>query len=1024
MISHRKFICLMTLFSLLILPVSAVADDVAAPQAPQNLKIRSPLGYNTDTLRSGGGIIVHIVCVGWTAAERSDAETAGADINDKAFSTTGTTPEKNPFFTYRSEFTVYRTTIDSPVSGQSITDAQFQDTVSAAETAGGFTNDFMLIRENISDQNVQGNNYSLHGNGLQYEIDNSLTGAPFAYVAAHELAHLVSYKWTTHEPVDSYDNVAVIGDEYTNSSSLCYGMSRYYVNIHDKLNNEKWSDLVSTEPVLGGEYCDRYLFRPESNCWMRETSTQSVGFCPVCRANLTYAIQKHNHYSSPLGHNPPTITMDGTNYVENNGSYTGQKTITVNVAAVASGANVYKVEWYISHYDTVNQTSEIGSFMPHSVYIDHSGNATSTWVWDTTKYPSTGPNGYPEYSITIILYDTYYNSSKKTVYGMNVSNPILGEGCTTAYVIDRDCDGYGVSSKMGPDADDTDKDINNPFTIWSDFGTGGKFDSLNEFLATKNITCDRKFYIDTKYGTKSGTVNNINAPYDQWESMRALIDSEHGQPGDCIILRGYDGYTYSSDSNFIYFYGTPPDGTAEKPITILPYPGEKVNISAPRFYSNSSTDPTKYWTINGMGGGFYLPYNLGSTPLGQRISFGQHEHFNIYETEIENAFWGISGFVDLHHINIERNVIHSNSSGDEHLIYLGSRGPAYPSSDGANTDIVIRQNIFYAGAGSGAVHHNGPIDGLLIDKNISHTNKTWTYGILNGGTNITFTNNVDFNNWEFIRFFWYNSDTGGGSVASYPSPLVNLTISNNSIYHASDDSYATNDYAGNYSSIFFNDYIDFNSKTETWTSSTSYDSDVRVTPTIPNGCFYESQASGTSGSTEPSWATTSGDLIIDNDIRWTAVCHDYQGLFSNNIITNNIFQHVGRSATTGPIFYWTSGINYMFDTDTTAPTISYNDMYREDGEPYYAGFEDGAVKKSFSDFEAYDTVLGLSDKWHDNYNADVGYVAASNSYVTTPWKFDLHTGPYPKNKGTETGAPADDITKKNRLGHDLGAYDY
>ena len=168
------------------------------------------LGYNTSEIRSGGGIILHVVCVGWTAANRADAETAGSDVDTIVFISTQTTPEKNPFHTYANEFTVYLTTIDSPIQGAAISDIDFQDTLAAAQAVNGFTQDFMLIRENIHDQNVQGNHYSLHGNGLAYEIDNDLTGPSFAYVAAHELAHLVSYKWTIHEPIEAHNNVVVI----------------------------------------------------------------------------------------------------------------------------------------------------------------------------------------------------------------------------------------------------------------------------------------------------------------------------------------------------------------------------------------------------------------------------------------------------------------------------------------------------------------------------------------------------------------------------------------------------------------------------------------------------------------------------------------------------------------------------------------------------------------------------------------------------------------------------------------------
>jgi hypothetical protein len=66
-----------------------------------------------------------------------------------------------------------------------------------------------------------------------------------------------------------------------------------------------------------------------------------------------------------------------------------------------------------------------------------------------------------------------------------------GEGCTTAFVIDRDCDGYGVGSALGPDADDTDPSVNTAASALAKYGT------LDQVLAHLGYNPRRKLFIAT-----------------------------------------------------------------------------------------------------------------------------------------------------------------------------------------------------------------------------------------------------------------------------------------------------------------------------------------------------------------------------------------------------------------------------------------------------------------------------------------------------------------------------------------------
>ena len=62
-----------------------------------------------------------------------------------------------------------------------------------------------------------------------------------------------------------------------------------------------------------------------------------------------------------------------------------------------------------------------------------------------------------------------------------------------------------------------------------------------------------------------------------------------------------------------------------------------------------------------------------------------------------------------------------------------------------------------------------------------------------------------------------------------------------------------------------------------WTANTSYDIGDLAKPTTSNGYLYEiqsTQGSGYSGATEPTWPTTKGTPVVDNDVIWEIFEHD------------------------------------------------------------------------------------------------------------------------------------------------------
>lgn len=58
---------------------------------------------------------------------------------------------------------------------------------------------------------------------------------------------------------------------------------------------------------------------------------------------------------------------------------------------------------------------------------------------------------------------------------------------------------------------------------------------------------------------------------------------------------------------------------------------------------------------------------------------------------------------------------------------------------------------------------------------------------------------------------------------------------------------------------------------DVWQASTSYAAGDMVRPTTDNDFVYYALNAGTSGSSEPTWPTTQGATVTDNDITWVAI---------------------------------------------------------------------------------------------------------------------------------------------------------
>ena len=137
----------------------------------------------------------------------------------------------------------------------------------------------------------------------------------------------------------------------------------------------------------------------------------------------------------------------------------------------------------------------------------------------------------------------------------------IGGGCTNAFYIDNDCDGYGVGSPLGPDADDNDPALNTAKTFIN------KYRNLNGFLDHLGYKVRNLYYISTDGRDESGEMNNIEKPFATWGKVKKLL-----KPGDGAIFKGGEyKIRWGIDISGL-------KGTAEQPIVIMAYPGEKVII--------------------------------------------------------------------------------------------------------------------------------------------------------------------------------------------------------------------------------------------------------------------------------------------------------------------------------------------------------------------------------------------------------------------------------------------------------------
>src|ERR1035437_8720931 len=91
-----------------------------------------------------------------------------------------------------------------------------------------------------------------------------------------------------------------------------------------------------------------------------------------------------------------------------------------------------------------------------------------------------------------------------------------GIGCTTAFHIDKDCDGYGVgtapddpSPLLGPDADDNDATVHTAAQAKAKYSGGtAASDGLSLFLAHLGYTPAHYYFVSTSGNNSTGAVDD------------------------------------------------------------------------------------------------------------------------------------------------------------------------------------------------------------------------------------------------------------------------------------------------------------------------------------------------------------------------------------------------------------------------------------------------------------------------------------------------------------------------------------
>lgn len=353
----------------------------------------------------------------------------------------------------------------------------------------------------------------------------------------------------------------------------------------------------------------------------------------------------------------------------------------------------------------------------------------------------------------------------------------VGKGCTTAYYIDHDCDGYGVASPRGPDADDNDASVNTAQSVIEKYGT------LSNFLSTaKGYNPLHYYYVDVENGDDdTGAIDDETKPYKTWDAIHGKVKA-----GDIIIYRAG---IHNIPITFMY---PSISGTEENPIIVMAYPGELAIID--RLAASITIIDSDNLIFDG------LTCRNSETGLGRGVMVSVATNIRMVNIDSGHSTSGLFAMQGLHNFHIENCVFHDTDSVGTHCVYIGAR-------DLANSNITMKDNLMY-NCGASAFQHNGRVINLLFENNVLHSSNMAAISLLMGVSDSVFRNNLGFNNNQGIIIYNYLSTAASSGILPYDQKnnlFVNNTFWTGTYRHESgDNNVVSPEY---FPSVHFNDYI-------------------------------------------------------------------------------------------------------------------------------------------------------------------------------------------------------------------------
>lgn len=335
--------------------------------------------------------------------------------------------------------------------------------------------------------------------------------------------------------------------------------------------------------------------------------------------------------------------------------------------------------------------------------------------------------------------DLYHRTDVPSVYGPKASGSwpstfsyIVGQGCTTAYHIDKDCDGYGVGPTtittdpnplFGPDADDRDATVNTPASILT------KYSSISAFLTHLGYPTSRVFYIDPVKGVDASGCGTVASPCQHF-SYSAIGTVLNDGAGGTVMYRASTSAGLQICTGGGCYY--PHASSLSSPVVIMAYPGEQVTFT-------SASAP-----LNGGGGSYNASTNvifsgfslISSNPgSGYGIVGSWVQNITLENSELAGWSMAVQFAAGSQNTTITQNLFHDVS---EHAVYpvTGDQSQgAYSSSlfncstwtwQANNTSYNPHINfsttnnvMLYVGSGGyDAIHYNGQICGGLVSGNV------------------------------------------------------------------------------------------------------------------------------------------------------------------------------------------------------------------------------------------------------------------------------------------------------------------